>query len=40
MQQPAKSIEILEEIILQNNLSDFETVKLTNSVVKKQLNLY
>ncbi len=31
--------EILKEIILQNNLSDFETVRLTNSVIKKQLNL-
>ena len=31
--------EILEKIIKQNNLSDFETVKLTNSVIKKELNL-
>ena len=31
--------EILEKIIKQNNLSDFETVKLTNSVIKKEFNL-
>ena len=31
--------EILEQIIKQNYLSDFETVQLTNSVVKKELNL-
>ena len=31
--------QILKDIIIQNNLTDFETVKLTNSVVKKQLNL-
>ena len=29
----------LEKIILQNSLSDFENVMLTNSVVKKELNL-
>ncbi len=31
--------KILEKIIEQNNLADFETVQLTNSVVKKELNL-
>ena len=31
--------EILEQIIKQNYLSDFESVQLTNSVVKKELNL-
>ena len=31
--------KILEQIINQNGLSDFETVRLTNSVVKKELNL-
>ena len=31
--------KILEQIINQNDLSDFETVRLTNSVVKKELNL-
>ena len=31
--------KILEQIIKQNDLSDFETVQLTNSVVKKELNL-
>jgi len=31
--------KILEQIINQNNLDDFENVKLTNSVIKKQLNL-
>ncbi len=31
--------EILEQIIKQNNLSDFETVQLTNSVVKKDIQL-
>ncbi len=31
--------KILEQIITQNNLTDFETVQLTNSVVKKELNL-
>ena len=31
--------DILEQIIKQNKLSDFETVELTNSVVKKELNL-
>ncbi len=31
--------KILEQIIDQNDLSDFETVELTNSVVKKELNL-
>ena len=31
--------KILEQIINQNNLSDFETVQLTNSVIKKELNL-
>ena len=31
--------EILEQIIKQNNLSDFETVQLTNSVVKKDIRL-
>ena len=31
--------EILDKIIKQNNLSDFETVKLTNSVIKKELDL-
>ena len=30
---------ILEQIINQNDLSDFETVRLTNSVIKKELNL-
>jgi len=30
---------ILEQIINQNDLSDFETVQLTNSVIKKELNL-
>ena len=32
--------EILEQIIKQNNLSDFESVQLTNSVVKKDIQLY
>ncbi len=31
--------EILEQIIRQNDLSDFETVQLTNSVVKKDIQL-
>ena len=31
--------EILEQIIKQNNLSDFETVQLTNSVIKKDIQL-
>ncbi len=31
--------KILEQIIEQNSLEDFEKVKLTNSVVKKELNL-
>ncbi len=31
--------EILEQIIKQNNLTDFETVQLTNSIIKKELNL-
>ena len=31
--------EILEQIIKQNNLSDFESVQLTNSVVKKDIQL-
>ncbi len=31
--------EILEQIIKQNNLADFETVQLTNSVVKKDIQL-
>ena len=31
--------KILEKIINQNSLSDFESVKLTNSAVKKELNL-
>ena len=31
--------EILEQIIKQNYLADFESVQLTNSVVKKELNL-
>tara|TARA_B100001057_G_scaffold125850_1_gene124663 strand:- start:1058 stop:2584 length:1527 start_codon:yes stop_codon:yes gene_type:complete len=31
--------DILEQIIKQNNLSDFETVQLTNSVVKKDIQL-
>ncbi len=31
--------EILEKIIKQNDLSDFETVQLTNSVVKKDIQL-
>ena len=31
--------KILEQIINQNDLSDFETVRLTNSVIKKELNL-
>ena len=31
--------EILEQIIKQNDLSDFETVQLTNSVVKKNIQL-
>ncbi len=31
--------EILEQIIKQNYLSDFEAVQLTNSIVKKELNL-
>ena len=30
---------ILKQIIKQNNLSDFEAVQLTNSIVKKELNL-
>ena len=29
----------LKQIIIQNDLSDFETVRLTNSVIKKQLDL-
>jgi len=31
--------DILEQIIKQNDLSDFETVQLTNSVVKKDIQL-
>ena len=31
--------EILEQIIKQNDLSDFETVQLTNSVLKKDIAL-
>ena len=31
--------DILEQIIKQNNLSDFETVQLTNSVIKKDIQL-
>ena len=31
--------EILEQIIKQNRLNDFETVQLTNSIVKQELNL-
>ena len=31
--------EILKQIIKQNSLSDFETVQLTNSIIKKELNL-
>ncbi len=31
--------EILEQIIKQNDLSDFETVQLTNSVIKKDIQL-
>ena len=31
--------EILEQIIKQNDLSDFETVQLTNSIVKKDIQL-
>ena len=31
--------ENLEQIIKQNDLSDFETVQLTNSVVKKDIQL-
>ena len=31
--------DILEQIIKQNNLSDFESVQLTNSVVKKDIQL-
>lgn len=31
--------DILEQIIKQNNLTDFETVQLTNSIIKKELNL-
>ena len=35
-----KNIQIfLEQIIKQNDLSDFETVQLTNSVVKKDIQL-
>ena len=32
-------IKILEQIIVQNRLMDFEPVRLTNSVEKKELNL-
>ncbi len=31
--------DILEQIIKQNDLSDFESVQLTNSIVRKELNL-
>ena len=31
--------DMLEKIIKQNDLDDFETVQLTNSIIKKQLNL-
>ena len=31
--------EVLEKIIQDNKLSDFESVQLTNSVVKQELNL-
>ena len=31
--------DILEQIIKQNDLSDFEAVQLTNSVVKKDIQL-
>ena len=31
--------DILEKIIKQNDLDDFETVQLTNSVVKKDIQL-
>ena len=34
-----KYTDILEQIIKQNDLSDFETVQLTNSVVKKDIQL-
>ena len=34
-----KYTDILEQIIKQNDLSDFETVRLTNSVVKKDIQL-
>ena len=34
-----KNIQILEQIIKQNDLSDFETVQLTNSVIKKDIQL-
>ena len=34
-----KAQKILEQIIKQNDLSDFETVQLTNSVVKKDIQL-
>ena len=32
-------IKILEKIITQNRLTDFEPVKLVNSVIKRELNL-
>ena len=34
-----KYTDILEQIIKQNDLSDFETVQLTNSVIKKDIQL-
>ena len=32
-------VKILEQIIVQNRLTDFEPVRLTNSVTKRELNL-
>ena len=32
-------IKILEQIIVQNRLQEFETVKLSNSMKKRQLDL-
>ena len=37
--QEKEYTEILKQIIKQNSLSDFETVQLTNSIIKKELNL-
>ena len=39
LNRPNKSILQTKQIIKQNDLSDFEKVQLTNSVVKKDIQL-